>query len=254
MTVAASTGVFSRVLCAVDGSAESLAAALQASRLVDPEGTFELLSVAETYRASRAGWLSPRVAEEIELEAEQALARAADLSPAATPHLAHGHAANVVLHTARSGGASLIAVGAVRPALARTRVIGSVANDVVRRAHCSVLVGRRGPAQVPRKLVCGVDGSPESLRALAVAEELADRFGAELTAVTGLGGKRVDPAEIGRPTRIDARPPVDALVDAGLEADLVVVGNRGLHGLLSLGSVGARVAARADCSVLVVRG
>jgi nucleotide-binding universal stress UspA family protein len=47
---------------------------------------------------------------------------------------------------------------------------------------------------------------------------------------------------------------VDALVDASHEADLVVVGSRGLHGVQALGSVSERVAHRAVCSVLVVRG
>jgi nucleotide-binding universal stress UspA family protein len=51
-----------------------------------------------------------------------------------------------------------------------------------------------------------------------------------------------------------ARPPVDALVAASAEADLLVIGSRGLHGLASLGSVSERVAHRAHCSVLVVRG
>lgn len=49
-------------------------------------------------------------------------------------------------------------------------------------------------------------------------------------------------------------PPVFArALCASLEADLVVVGSRGLHGLVGLGSVSERVAHRARCSVLVVR-
>ena len=47
--------------------------------------------------------------------------------------------------------------------------------------------------------------------------------------------------------------PVRALVDAGANADIVVVGSRGLHGLKALGSVSERVAHQAPCSVLVVR-
>lgn len=92
------------------------------------------------------------------------------------------------------------------------------------------------------------------MAAVAVAEELGRRFDASVELVAGVGGKAVDFDRLGRSVRIDARAPVDALVDAALEADLVVVGNRGLHGLRSLGSVSARVAARCDCSVLVVRG
>jgi nucleotide-binding universal stress UspA family protein len=51
-----------------------------------------------------------------------------------------------------------------------------------------------------------------------------------------------------------ADDPVRALVAAAADADLVVVGSRGLHGLKSLGSVSERVAHDARCSTLVVRG
>jgi nucleotide-binding universal stress UspA family protein len=43
------------------------------------------------------------------------------------------------------------------------------------------------------------------------------------------------------------------LVDAALCGDLLIVGNRGLHGLRALGSVSERVAHGARSSVLVVR-
>src|ERR671912_753111 len=51
----------------------------------------------------------------------------------------------------------------------------------------------------------------------------------------------------------DQRKPVEALVDLSEEADLLVVGSRGLHGPAALGSVSERVAHRAASSVLVVR-
>jgi nucleotide-binding universal stress UspA family protein len=47
--------------------------------------------------------------------------------------------------------------------------------------------------------------------------------------------------------------PVQALVSATADADLMIVGSRGLHGLKALGSVSERVAHRVDCSTLVVR-
>lgn len=252
--VAAPPDVFARMLCAVDESEESLAATLQAARLLAPEGSLKLVAVAEIYRAAHAGWLSTRVAAQIEQQAVDALARAAELSPAASTLLARGHTAHVILHAARVGGATLVAVGAARPPRARERLLGSVADDVVRRAACSVLVARRRPTLTPARVVCGVDGSPGSLAAVEAADEIGRRFGAEVELVAGLGGKALDLNRLGPAARLDPRPPVDALTDAALEADLVVVGSRGLHGILSLGSVSARVAARADCSVLVVRG
>jgi nucleotide-binding universal stress UspA family protein len=47
--------------------------------------------------------------------------------------------------------------------------------------------------------------------------------------------------------------PVAALVQASAEADLLVVGSRGLHGVAALGSVSERVGHLALSSVLVVR-
>ena len=47
--------------------------------------------------------------------------------------------------------------------------------------------------------------------------------------------------------------PVRALVAASADADLLVVGSRGLDGLRALGSVSERVAHRARCSTLIVR-
>ena len=44
-----------------------------------------------------------------------------------------------------------------------------------------------------------------------------------------------------------------AIVSATADADLVVVGSRGLHGLKALGSVSERVAHQARCSTIVVR-
>ena len=57
------------------------------------------------------------------------------------------------------------------------------------------------------------------------------------------------------PGRIHSVPnlPVEALVTASADADLVVVGSRGLKGLKALGSVSERVAHRAAASVLIVR-
>ena len=104
--------------------------------------------------------------------------------------------------------------------------------------------------------MAGVDGSRESLEALAVARGLADERQGKLDAIV---------ADAGKPLDIDAlvpvvgeirwahTHPVDALVEASTTADLVVVGSRGLHGLASLGSVSERVAHQATCSVLVVR-
>ena len=103
----------------------------------------------------------------------------------------------------------------------------------------------------------GVDGSTGSEVAYAVARHLAGRFTAELWPVVAHGGKGVDRqrVELIVDRRYEDLPdePVKALVAAAADADLIVVGSRGLHGLKSLGSVSERVAHQARSSVLIVR-
>jgi nucleotide-binding universal stress UspA family protein len=127
----------------------------------------------------------------------------------------------------------------------------------VHEAPCPVLVARPGvePGAWPRTIAVGVDGSPQAGAALAVAVELATRVGSPLIAVAAEGGKPldVDGMRYVDTLRHDQRPPVEALVAVSHEADLLVIGSRGLHGLRAMGSVSERVAHRAACSVLVVR-
>ena len=101
-----------------------------------------------------------------------------------------------------------------------------------------MLVARETSAAAgwPRTIVAGLDGTPESERAVAVARLLAARLGARLYVVTA--------------TRAD---PVSVLAEESEDADLLVVGSRNLRGVRALASVSERVAHEARCSVLVVR-
>jgi nucleotide-binding universal stress UspA family protein len=132
------------------------------------------------------------------------------------------------------------------------------------------------------KIVVGYDGSDAAKRALERAVGLAGDSGrimvvaaAESRAHTGITeGARLDPSEIERRRKdleeakqllkdrsIDAEAieaqgdPGDVIVEAAKDADLVVVGSRGLNPLqrLLLGSVSSKVVHRAECDVLVVR-
>jgi nucleotide-binding universal stress UspA family protein len=129
-------------------------------------------------------------------------------------------------------------------------------------APCSVLVaGSAGEGdEFPRSVVVGYDGSEQAATAVRIAVEVARRAGASLDALCARGSKEMDVEALqasltaiapGVSLSVEHHDPVDALVSAG--ADLVVVGNRGLHGMKTLGSVSERVAHKADCSVLVVR-
>ncbi len=136
-------------------------------------------------------------------------------------------------------------------------LLGGVATALLHHAPCSVLLARTPQfGEFPASIVAGVDGSAPSLAAATVAKAIADRFGSELLIVTATGSKRVDLEAIEAfpaPYVTDSRTPVEALVDLSNEADLLVVGSRGLHGVKALASVSERVAHEARSSVLVVR-
>jgi nucleotide-binding universal stress UspA family protein len=136
-----------------------------------------------------------------------------------------GRPVDALLAAARRCHADLIAVGERH------------AHRIARDSPCSVLIGRGvDPDAFPRAIVVGVDGSAHAADAEAVGHVLADSFGAQL--------RRVE--------ETDAEPTA-ALVEASRDADLLIIGSRGVHGSAVLGSVAEAVAEGAACSVLVVR-
>jgi nucleotide-binding universal stress UspA family protein len=198
--------------------------------------------------------------EERERErANQALEKARDVlgREPDTGKVARGAAWDVLLREAEEFDATVVAVGSHGLRRMTGIFLGSVATEIVHKATCSVLVARPAADGFPRKIVVGVDGSPESAAAYAAADHIAERFGAQLWPVVAHGDHPVnrDAVDAIVDHRRDDLPdhPVKALVAAAAEADLVVVGSRGLHGLKALGSVSERVAHQAGCSVLIVR-
>lgn len=112
------------------------------------------------------------------------------------------------------------------------------------------------PGLFPRTIAVGYDGGPASAVAVEAAGAIATRRGAELRVIIAKGGPQDGIGALAQDLPAhevvhDRRSPVHALSEA--DADLVVVGSRGLHGLRALGSVSERVAHRARASVLVVR-
>jgi TerC family integral membrane protein len=249
---------FDTILVGVDGSAVSLAALSQARRLLAPGGRLVALTVSEDRLAVHAGFAAPRVAAELEEAAAAARERAGWILhgvPDAEARVAHGRPAEVLLATADQLGADLVAVGSRGHRRGPALVVGTVVSEVLHRSRTSVLVARGQVDAELERLVVGVDGSPESLEALAVAGALAGTTGARVRVLTARGAD-VDAdrlADAGDLDRSDANP-VDALVAAAEDADLVLLGSHGKHGVATLRSVGERVAHRAACSVLVVRG
>lgn len=254
---ATAVDVFDRIVCGVDGSPEALETARQAARMRAPDGVLRLVAVAEVDTAVHAGYAMSSVLGELDESARAGLHEAIDSVHPDSTHLVAGKAVNCLLEEVERADATLVAVGPHGRSRAMGMLIGGVSTSLLHDAPCSVLLGRRdryGP--FPSDVLVGVDGSPESLVAAAAARSIADRFDAALVAVAATGGKAIDAAAVegALPAVVfDDRRPVEALVDLSSEADLLVVGSRGLHGPAALGSVSERVAHRAPCSVLVVR-
>ncbi len=240
------------------------------------------VTVADLSVAAQAGWAAGNVATRLQREAvgagaatERELEGLAD----AESRIVEGSPVRGLLAAARDERATLLAVGSHGRSRAAGIILGGVATTLLHEAPCAVLLARPpvDSQLFPYSIVAGVDGSPESLVAATVAEELAVRFGASLRLVAATGGKPVDVDGLVRLQGLDPalavargavshratmrvpalewseQPPVDALLAASAHADLLVTGSRGLHGVSALGSISERVAHRARCSVLVLR-
>ena len=97
--------------------------------------------------------------------------------------LVEGAPAKRLLEVARAERAEFLVVGSRRHGALRSGVGRSVSRRLARKASCPVLVVPRetGPGgapgnRTPPAIVCGVDGSEHSLRAVRVARDLAQRL------------------------------------------------------------------------------
>jgi len=269
--------VFDRILAGTDGSDRAEEAVGRAAQLASVTGaSLDLVYVIDTGR--------PHDDAEMEPKAEVALQRAAEAIatgsvPASTKVVA-GDPAETLLEEAADHGADVICVGPDAGLLGGTVHVGRVAAHVLRHAPCSVLVGRHAGPTFPGSILCGVDGSDSSIETARLAARIAVAAGAELRLQHVVpvfeGDEREwtdddepDPPEIESAAQaawaVGIRPireravgrPEYAILEAAdrQEADLVVVGSRGLSGVtrMLLGSVSEYVAMRGPRSVLVAR-
>lgn len=276
--------VFHSVLVGVDGSTTSVEATRRAALLTEPDGTLALLAAwtmppprlepdaTVTLLAGSAGppatfgvvgptsdseYARAGMYRETSERAVASAKRAIGGITAPATKVVRGIAWEALMEEIAAERPTLVVVGSDRKGRTRRILRPSTTTEVVHKAPCSVLVARAAGDQFPRLVAVGIDGSSESAAAFAVARHLADRFGSELRPVVAHGGKGVDEkrvTSIVEGDREDVRDgPVGALVAASNDADLVVVGSRGLHGFRALGSVSERVAHHAHCSLLIVR-
>jgi nucleotide-binding universal stress UspA family protein len=243
--------MFERIVCGVDGSVESLEAVRQADVLLEEGGRLVLVTAVDLtdaihFQVARTAVHAARhaleKAVELDLRAKEALERAREEVVQARDVetvQAAGGPARCLVEAAAAAQARLIVVGTHGLGRVRGIALGSVTTRVLHRAPCSVHVARRQAEEAwsPSTIVVGVDGSPGADAALEAARRLATRLGATVETVT-----------------IEHRRPAHSLVEAARDADLLVVGSRGLHGARALGSVSEHVAHAAACPVLVVRG
>lgn len=190
-----------------------------------------------------------------------------------------------------SADAAMIVLGASGPEGATHVPAGSTANSVVGGARCPVVVVRTPPLEpsgAGRPVVVGVDGSPASAAAVRFAFEEASIRGCALIAlhtwtdaylgsVSNVDRSAFDRTDLEqreeelltrqvagwqekypdvRVTRVVKRDwPVRTLLDYDREAQLLVVGSRGLgayHGML-LGSTSQALILHAQLPLVVVR-
>lgn len=254
--------IFSRVLVGVDGTPESFEAVRQAGQLKSPTGTITCLAAWNLAPplVTPMTTMPPRDAEEREARsfAEETVREAQAYVPSAETMLVHGFAGHALIDAAAFERSTLIAVGSHGQGRAQGILLGSTATLLLHDAPCSLLLARENDHHAPRRIVVGVDGSPASAAAYSAARYLAGRFDADLGVVVAEGKKAVDlpgiSQVVGDGFHVIPEEPVRVLTAASADADLLVLGSRGLHGFASLGSVSERVAHRAACSTLIVRG
>lgn len=282
------------VLCATDGSPASRMALelVQRFRLC-ATSTLTLLSVSEfgvSYQAGLAALELPEdrgeaVLEELKREVVSSEWRTVEYQ------LLRGRPAETVLQAARRRRVDLVTVGAHGRADIQYFLLGSVSRRVVMYAPCPVLVVKR-PVAALRRVVIGVDGSPEAeaaaefLLRLSLPEETrvtvasvvpplphgqgavaGDRM-AEFQRIRGEVEEEVRKVVMRVVEKLRARgcsasgtvvsghPSHELLtLVESLQADLMVVGSRGLTGdtRYLLGSVSDSVVLYAPCAVLVFR-
>ncbi len=177
--------------------------------------------------------------------------------------------------------------------LAGRLILGSVSQRVLYEAHCSVRIGRRVNKGTGLRLIIGIDGSAHSTAAVDAVSKRRWPPGTEVQLLAAvdtvmafedseLGPGEVKWIEVGDESNWDLvrgifEPQAEKLRSTGITAGVVMkrghptqtlidaaqswgghavfLGAKGIRGIerLVLGSVSAAVAARAQCSVEVVR-
>jgi nucleotide-binding universal stress UspA family protein len=248
--------MFDRIVCGVDPGPEASWPRTSGAgwRL---RTVLILVGIIETDVAVHAGWAAGQVLDRLKDDGTEALHRVGQEESTTPSRPACSRLSGAALSRPPSRGAPRSPWSGRGHSRRGGIILGSLSTTALHEAPCSVLVARpdEGSGQFPSRIVVGTDGSNEAEAAYAIAAALRDRFGATLELVTSSAGKAVglDAVQASHPDVVmDERKPLECLVARSQDADLLVIGSRGLHGLKSLGSISERVAHDARCSVLLV--
>ncbi|MCV2392737.1 universal stress protein [Actinotalea sp. M2MS4P-6] len=218
---------------------------------------------------------------------DRAVAQARDLVPLVTvePLIDRRRPAEVLVDVAR--GAELLVLGTHRMTTTERVFSGSLAYQIAAAAPVPTVVVPGGVALDAAGVVVGVDGSADSIEAVALAAAEADRTGQALHVVRAwmepslyasvdvypeglaesikeeerlvlaesVAGLAEQYPDLVVHERLVREQPGTALLDEAEHARLLVVGSRGRHGLtrLLLGSVSHTVVLHAPCPVMIAR-
>lgn len=215
------------------------------------------------------------------------------LAPSARTHVkADTSPGRALCHVLAHEHADVLVLGSSRKVSDRRAGVGRTGRQVLHGAQCAVALAAHGIAAddtafALRRVVVGIDRSPEAEAALALARELARTTGAELTAVAVVDDRlpaTVAPAgmavelvqwddlvgahrqqteqllqelrerapELATEARVGE--PAEELAAAAADADLLVIGSRrwGPFSRLVVGSTGEALVREAPCSLLLV--
>lgn len=273
----------SEILVGVDGSEQSRMALRWAAGSRQAQGSTLRAVTAWQYPAGAgtpAGATALRSAEEMDRNALRDLERTisevlGEKGGDVRAEVGRGAPGDVLLQRAAAPSVDGLVLGARGLGGFEGMLLGSVTQRCVENAPCPVVVVR-GDAVVipPSRLVVGLDGSDGSRRALDWTIDLARGAGAEVVAVHALGidatgedrrraeeqvrGEWSEPlraAGVSHTVHVEWVDPRTALIAAAKEdADLVVVGRRGLGPIRSLllGSVSGYLVRYAEQPIAVV--
>ena len=263
---------FGDVLCAIDGTPESLAAVEQAAVLAGPSGHLTLLAVTsyKSAGASRSPAIGPieakrmldravRIAEEAEVPST------VEVDPAAPP-------SRVILDWA--AGRDLLAMGAPATSWFGGMFTGGVAVAAEGSFTTPLLLARSRPSgqhYSGHRIVVASDGLDGSDELVELAGQLARAQGASviLLHATGLESgaarhhirsriqeqaRRLQLTVDGASDRLENGSARTVIVEtaSAVGASLVVMSSRRLTGLRAIGSVSRRVVHQGHCSVLLM--